>query len=201
MDLVHQLRREKGWSQEHLAHASGLSRATVQRIEKGQVRPDADTLLSLAAALGVDPARIRQASGLAAVVVRVMTIVNARTPTEKELRLLPVAERKVFADFVSARSDLDAVVSRMDEARVRDSAEHEEYMRLSSECSAASAAVSASPRDPEVWRAYDEVYARMKAAPRQRPDDAVALCQELQEAMVRLNQRWLALSMLLLRFL
>ncbi len=51
--LVRRLRTERGWSQEHLAEASGISLRTVQRIETGLTAAP-DTLQALAAAFQVD---------------------------------------------------------------------------------------------------------------------------------------------------
>lgn len=50
--LVHAVRRQRAWSQQHLADASGLSLRTVQRVEKtGQASPD--SIKALAAAFGI----------------------------------------------------------------------------------------------------------------------------------------------------
>lgn len=57
------LRLEKGWSQEHLAEAAGLSRDAISRIERGDRQPSLDTLQRIANALEVtlsslvDPAK------------------------------------------------------------------------------------------------------------------------------------------------
>lgn len=48
------LRRRRGWSQEELAEASGVSVRTIQRLEGGRP-PGRATALALAAALEVDP--------------------------------------------------------------------------------------------------------------------------------------------------
>jgi transcriptional regulator with XRE-family HTH domain len=63
MDIVRRLRKSKGWSQEHLAEAANIGRATVQRIESGAVVPSNEIALALAAALGTDAERIRVDSG------------------------------------------------------------------------------------------------------------------------------------------
>ena len=52
-DNLRSLRRSRGWSQEDLAAASGLSVRTVQRVENGR-SPGPETLQSLAAAFAVD---------------------------------------------------------------------------------------------------------------------------------------------------
>ena len=50
---VKNLRQKKGWSQEHLAQASGLSLRTIQRIESGK-RAGLETLNGLAAVFDID---------------------------------------------------------------------------------------------------------------------------------------------------
>jgi transcriptional regulator with XRE-family HTH domain len=51
--LIQKLRLKRGWSQEQLAQASGLSARTIQRIEAGQPA-STETLKSLAAVFEVD---------------------------------------------------------------------------------------------------------------------------------------------------
>lgn len=51
--LVQKLRLRRGWSQEQLAHLSGLSVRTIQRIENGQT-PSIETLKSLASVFEMD---------------------------------------------------------------------------------------------------------------------------------------------------
>lgn len=53
-DRVRAQRELRGWTQEHLAVASGVAVRTVQRIESRHAH-SAETLLALAAAFGVDP--------------------------------------------------------------------------------------------------------------------------------------------------
>jgi len=50
------LREEKGMSQRQLAMYAGISNATISRIEKiPDKKPDSDTIIKIASALGVDP--------------------------------------------------------------------------------------------------------------------------------------------------
>ncbi|MEE8294607.1 MAG: helix-turn-helix domain-containing protein [Sphingomonadales bacterium] len=56
---VKNLRQKKGWSQEHLAQASGLSLRTIQRIESGK-RAGLETLNGLAAVFDIDLNLIKQ---------------------------------------------------------------------------------------------------------------------------------------------
>ena len=50
--LIRKLRLKKGWSQDHLAHLSGLNIKTVQRIERGN-KASLESLNSLAAVFEV----------------------------------------------------------------------------------------------------------------------------------------------------
>lgn len=54
------LRRNRGWSQEHLAALSGLNVRTIQRVESGK-RASLETLMALASALEVDVSTLEQA--------------------------------------------------------------------------------------------------------------------------------------------
>lgn len=63
--IVRRLRTERGWSQEHLAEASGISLRTVQRIETGLAAAP-DTLQALAAAFQIDLALLASAQALRA---------------------------------------------------------------------------------------------------------------------------------------
>lgn len=47
-------RRARGWSQEHLGNACGLTQATISRVECGARQPNLSTLRLLADALGFD---------------------------------------------------------------------------------------------------------------------------------------------------
>lgn len=51
--LIQKLRLKRGWSQQQLADASGLSVRTIQRVENGHA-PSTETLKSLAAVFEVD---------------------------------------------------------------------------------------------------------------------------------------------------
>ncbi len=52
-ETVKRLREQRGWSQEHLAGAAGLSARTVQRMEAAG-RASGETCMAIAAALGVE---------------------------------------------------------------------------------------------------------------------------------------------------
>src|ERR1700721_1538793 len=55
---LRELRAAKGLSLQELAHKSGVSRATLSRIENGEVSPTAETLGALAAAYAMTISRI-----------------------------------------------------------------------------------------------------------------------------------------------
>lgn len=57
--LIHKLRLRRGWSQEQLAHLSGLSVRTIQRIENGQT-PSIESLKSLASVFEMDFNELRE---------------------------------------------------------------------------------------------------------------------------------------------
>lgn len=53
MDQITVLREARGWTQQHLADASGLSLRTIQRVEAGEVTASKETLLALSGAFNV----------------------------------------------------------------------------------------------------------------------------------------------------
>lgn len=55
---VRELRRKKGFSQETLAHASGLHRTYVSGVERGERNISLVNIVRLANALGVRPAHL-----------------------------------------------------------------------------------------------------------------------------------------------
>ncbi|WP_424832541.1 helix-turn-helix domain-containing protein [Ruegeria sp.] len=55
---LNELRKGRGWSLEQLAEYSGISRATLSRMEKGDVSPTAETLGRLCAAYGLPMSRL-----------------------------------------------------------------------------------------------------------------------------------------------
>jgi DNA-binding XRE family transcriptional regulator len=55
---VRVLRQERGYSQEDLAAACDMTRSAISRLERGEHEPRVSTLLTLSAALGVDPAAL-----------------------------------------------------------------------------------------------------------------------------------------------
>ncbi len=55
---LRELRAGRGWSLERLAEESGVSRATLSRLENGEVSPTAETLGRLCAAYGLPMSRL-----------------------------------------------------------------------------------------------------------------------------------------------
>ena len=55
---VSELRKERGWTQDQLAHASGVTQKTISRIENGHNQPRPETIAALARALDVEPGEI-----------------------------------------------------------------------------------------------------------------------------------------------
>lgn len=55
---VRQIRQAKGWSQEQLAEAAGLSRDAVSRIERNDRAARLDTVAAIAEGLGVEVAAL-----------------------------------------------------------------------------------------------------------------------------------------------
>jgi len=53
MHRIRHLREKRGWTQQHLADASSLSRKTIVRLEKGELIPAKETLMAVAAAFDV----------------------------------------------------------------------------------------------------------------------------------------------------
>ncbi|SLN59882.1 HTH-type transcriptional regulator PuuR [Falsiruegeria litorea R37] len=57
-ERLKELRQGRGWSLDELATASGLSRATLSRMEKGEVSPTAESLGRLCRAFGLPMSRL-----------------------------------------------------------------------------------------------------------------------------------------------
>ena len=54
MEELKRLRTERGWSQQKLADASGVNKATINQVEQGKRSPSIQTLESLAQAMGAE---------------------------------------------------------------------------------------------------------------------------------------------------
>jgi len=53
-ERIKTLREQRGWPQEHLAAASGVSARTIRRIERGQSQPTLETSQAIAAAFNIE---------------------------------------------------------------------------------------------------------------------------------------------------
>jgi transcriptional regulator with XRE-family HTH domain len=51
---LRQLRRLRGWTQAQLAEAAGVTRVTIQKLERGVREPRPSTMVAVARALGVE---------------------------------------------------------------------------------------------------------------------------------------------------
>lgn len=60
---IRTLREQRGWSQQHLGRASGVSARTIQRIERGEYEPQPQTLQALAATFHLDVSALRTGLG------------------------------------------------------------------------------------------------------------------------------------------
>lgn len=60
---VTRIREDRGWSQDQLAKAIGVSRVQINRVEMARALPGSDLLYSLADVLGVSTDTLRQVSG------------------------------------------------------------------------------------------------------------------------------------------
>ncbi len=72
---LNELRHERGWSLDQLADHSDISRATLSRMEKGEVSPTAETLGRLCAAYGLPMSRL---------LMMVEDSFDARVPTDRQ---------------------------------------------------------------------------------------------------------------------
>ncbi|MGR3436196.1 MAG: helix-turn-helix domain-containing protein [Shimia sp.] len=57
---IQEMRRERGWSQEALAHAADVDRGYLGKLENGKYAVSLDTLEKIATALGIDPVELLQ---------------------------------------------------------------------------------------------------------------------------------------------
>jgi transcriptional regulator with XRE-family HTH domain len=73
---VQKLRLQRGWSQQQLADASGLSARTIQRLEAGHP-PSLETLKCLAAVFGIDLETLGQGSEMTTPTTNQVTSVTA----------------------------------------------------------------------------------------------------------------------------
>ena len=58
MELIYFARVRRGWTQQQLAHAAGLSRRTICAVERGEYIPTLRSCLRLCQALGLAPEEV-----------------------------------------------------------------------------------------------------------------------------------------------
>jgi transcriptional regulator with XRE-family HTH domain len=103
-NLVRQLRRERGWTQEELASRSGLNVTTVSNVERGATRRlFTDTLDRFATAFEV-PAEVLDPRRLADAVAEGALSLRRREAIEAVLRL-PEEEVSAILDVLQKRTE------------------------------------------------------------------------------------------------
>jgi DNA-binding XRE family transcriptional regulator len=162
MNLLRQLRKAKGLSQDQLAQAAGIGKATVQRIERGRCLPNWETAMSLAAVLDCDATSLRYGAGLAAEVSKLATISLTRDATPTELRPLPEKLREVFLDYYESRKALVAANKVTEEAMASWVALFREQSNVHRDCAAKLSVALAHPLDPSAQQQFLDALARAK---------------------------------------
>lgn len=79
-DVIKKLRRRRGWTIQQLAKVSGVNKATISGLERGEGNPQEDTIRKLAVALGTTAPELYAATAQPAPDVR------GRAPTPEESR-------------------------------------------------------------------------------------------------------------------
>lgn len=57
-ETLRELRKEKGLSQEELAHESGLDRTFISLLERGKRQPSLGTIINISSSLGIEADRL-----------------------------------------------------------------------------------------------------------------------------------------------
>src|SRR5581483_4540491 len=130
MNLLRKLRQQKGWTQEHLALVAGIGKRTIQRLERGTVKPTPETAMALANALDVEPDRILNWAGLRSHLRLCLVTWSRRWPEAEELAALPPNLRALFTTFHENRASLAADQQRLSELDAKANAVHELFMEL-----------------------------------------------------------------------
>lgn len=113
MDLLRELREQKGWSPDHLAGITGVDERAIQQIEQGEVLPSLQTATTLATALGVLPTDLIQYSGLRARLWTALMNWQHDAPTPDELAALSNDLRPLVATFCEGVAGLSADEKKM----------------------------------------------------------------------------------------
>ncbi|MCR6684769.1 helix-turn-helix domain-containing protein [Pseudoxanthomonas sp.] len=107
---VRRRRDERGWSQEHLADAAGISLRTIQRIERGE-KAARESVMALAAAFGVDVAALT-------VDVEAEAVATERENRSKDLARLRLSALIHLAGYLFGMMVFGAIGRGMDDSTI-----------------------------------------------------------------------------------
>ncbi|MGH9177982.1 MAG: helix-turn-helix domain-containing protein [Acidimicrobiales bacterium] len=99
-DLVRRLRARSGLSIRQLEEASGINRANLSRLERGEAsRPQPETLTRLAEVFGIDASELLTAAGYTA--DKASALPSLPMYLRSKYAHLPASARKDLADYVT----------------------------------------------------------------------------------------------------
>lgn len=99
-ELVRRLRAKSGLSLRELEEASGIHRANLSRLERGEAsRPKPETLTALAEVFNVDASELLTAAGYTA--DKAAALPNLTTYLRSKYAHLPASARKELADYLA----------------------------------------------------------------------------------------------------
>jgi transcriptional regulator with XRE-family HTH domain len=130
MDLVRKLREQKAWSQEQLAEVAGVSKRTVQRIEKGACEISPETAKDLARALDQPAGDFIRYSGLRARLREIAARGPQQAPSADELRILPARLRSLFEKYHAGVAGIAAELEALGPIREESEMLHHEAMTI-----------------------------------------------------------------------
>ncbi|WP_417829427.1 helix-turn-helix domain-containing protein [Thalassospira sp.] len=118
------LRAERGWSLDELAQKSGVSRASLSRIEKGEVSPTASVLGKLCIAFGVTLSRLMQMveEGFAPLVTRADQEIWTDPDTGFRRRLVSPTSKQLSGEVIEVEIGPDQRIEY--DGAPRDGLEH-----------------------------------------------------------------------------
>jgi transcriptional regulator with XRE-family HTH domain len=99
VNVVKRARMEKGWTQRALAIAANVGLSSVQRMEREEGQPSAETAMAVAGALGLDVGKIRRQSPTRRWLRQALARWQDRSPTSEELKAVPDPLRPQFEAF------------------------------------------------------------------------------------------------------
>jgi len=112
---IRQLRSKKGWSQEQLAEAAGLSRDAISRIERGDREPKLETLEEVSGALGVRAAELLE--------LNAEVVIKRAKPGDVRLRSVARSFQRLEPWLADALADAVAAIARAQSRAVKGGAE------------------------------------------------------------------------------